>query len=308
MSQNTENKTLNEIASKHLGQSGSYAVYSDTFDSSLLVSMPRELARKDWGITGDEWDFGLDVWHCHESTFLTQKGLPIAGTLKIIYPSKSRLMVESKSIKLYLNSFDMCKLGDGSIQSAIDCYVNQITEDLRNLLEISLVEVYFHPEGSESWNITTGFNNLHNILVDLESLEFDDYKSNQYHLTFDKIPDVIQDTLVFTNTLRSRCRHTKQKDTGSAYIRIQTEGGIVNLESLLKQIVSLREQDEFHEFCAEKLFTDIMKLEGVTGCMVMLLYSRRGSLDINPVRSSHSHFVQNALRSVHKLTSKTQGQ
>ena len=93
---------LNDIASKSLGSSASYAVYTDKHDASLLNPMPRNLARDGWAIKGDEF-VGYDTWHCHESTFLLNNGLPIAGTLKIVCPADSEFMVESKSAKLYLN-------------------------------------------------------------------------------------------------------------------------------------------------------------------------------------------------------------
>ena len=111
-----------------------------------------------------------------------------------------------------------------------------------------------------------------------------------------------------TNVLRSRCRHTKQKDTGTAFIHIEIEKGRLDVASLFKEIVSLREVNEFHEFCAEKLFTSIMKLEKVKECMVMLLYSRRGLLDINPVRASDFSLIPTTLSDVNRYTKKTQGQ
>ena len=102
---------LSKIASKTLGDSTSYAIYTDKYDPSLLNPMPRELGRKDWNI--DKTKFrGYDVWNCHEASFLTNTGLPVAGTLKFCYSSDSEMMVESKSRKLFLNSFDMCKMGD----------------------------------------------------------------------------------------------------------------------------------------------------------------------------------------------------
>lgn len=308
MKEKESKEDITSYASKHLGQGGSYAVYTDEFDSSLLVSMPRNLARRDWDISGDEFR-GMDVWRCHEATFLTDKGLPVAGTLKIVYPSSSELMVESKSIKLYLNSFDMCKMGD-SIEVATKRYVRQITQDLQNLLGVH-VYVTFFPEGTQTENITEDYHNLYDI-VDVESLVIDDYKSERNHLESIELPEAEQGreyvVKVYTNVLRSRCRHTKQKDTGTAYIHIVCSKKTVTLDGLLKQIISLREQNEFHEFCAEKLLCDIKKVDGVKEVMVMLLYARRGSLDINPVRSTAPYLIPESLVNPHVLTEKTQGQ
>ena len=120
---------MSEVAAKTLGSANSYAVYTDTFDPSQLNPMPRALARGDWNIKGDEF-VGYDTWHCHEATFLLNNGLPIAGTLKIICPADSEFMVESKSFKLYLNTFDMCKMGD-KIHDAIENYENQVNVSVK---------------------------------------------------------------------------------------------------------------------------------------------------------------------------------
>ena len=98
-------KGFDEIADKFLGQQGSYVEQLDKYQSNLLVPLPRNLVRETYSLTGDEF-LGSDIWHCHEATFLLNSGMPIAGTLKIVIPSNSKYMVESKSFKLYLNSFD----------------------------------------------------------------------------------------------------------------------------------------------------------------------------------------------------------
>jgi 7-cyano-7-deazaguanine reductase len=112
---------------------------------------------------------------------------------------------------------------------------------------------------------------------------------------------------VYTDTLRSRCRITSQKDTGSAYIDLLTIDGHFKPISILKQIVSLRETNEFHEPCCEKLFNDFIQFPGVTGVSVMLLYARRGSLDINPVRAT-GNLLPSSPASMLSLNSKTLGQ
>lgn len=302
--------TINDIASKHLGQSGSYAVYTDKFDSSLLVAMPRILARKDWGITGKEF-VGVDTWHCHEATFLLNNGLPIAGTLKISYDASSEFMVESKSIKLYTNSFDMCKMGS-TIAEAVDNYTSQIKKDLSNLLQVN-VDVKFFKEGMDKHetaaNPAEGYKDLYS-LIDLNVLEtesFTDYSAQEKHL---KIIEDKQDNTytVYTNVLRSRCRHTKQKDTGAFYLKVKLKNAKLDLLSILKEVISLREVNEFHEFCAEKLFTALKSHPEVEDCCVMLLYSRRGSWDINPVRATSYDMIPTVLKNVNHYTVKQQGQ
>lgn len=303
-----QDKSINDIASTHLGSGGSYAVYTDKFDPSLLVAMPRYLARQDWNITGKEF-VGYDVWHCHEATFLTNNGLPIAGTLKIVYNAATELMVESKSMKLYLNSFDMCKMGD-SILEAIRKYEIQVKHDLETLLQDN-VEVCFHANGNQERgkNSLLEYLNIYDLIDDLQDLKFDDYQAKENHLNFQFLEDYRQQVDVFTNVLRSRCRHTKQKDTGSAFLSIATNNGYFDLASVLRQIVSLREQNEFHEFCAEKLFVDFMGHEKfVDSLMIALLYTRRGSLDINPIRATSYDVIPPELYTASIFTLKTEEQ
>jgi 7-cyano-7-deazaguanine reductase len=109
--------------------------------------------------------------------------------------------------------------------------------------------------------------------------------------------------------LRSRCRHTKQKDTGTALIGYSSTK-LIAPPSLLKQIVSLREVNEFHEFCAEKLFCEIAKhLNPNDPLNVHLLYARRGSLDINPVRfRGPQSFDMRKLVASNYIVRKAQGQ
>lgn len=308
---------LTDIAAKSLGSSASYAIYTDVFDPSLLNPMPRKLARDGWNIKGNEF-VGTDVWHCHESTFLIDSGAPVAGTLKFAYSSDSEYMVESKSMKLYLNSFDMCNMG-ASLQEAIINYEYQIKCDLEKALQTN-VDVKFFVSGAD---ITgqfplIGYIDLFQFLgTDIEYDTFNDYSAKENHLTFykpdfkgssSKNNDQIYINKFFTNALRSRCRHTKQKDTGTAYISINTKNCLIQPMSLFKQIVSLREVNEFHEFCAEKLYTEIMKHPEVDSCLVTLLYSRRGSLDINPTRGTSNDLLPQYLVNVKHYTTKAMGQ
>lgn len=302
---------LNKIAAKTLGDSTSYAVYTEKFDPTLLNPMPRNMARDGWGIKGDEF-VGFDVWHCHEATFLLNNGLPVAGTLKFIYPASSLNMVESKSMKLYLNSFDMCKMGD-TYEDAVRAYETQVKKDLESVV-CAEVEVKFF--GSLEY-FPTCLNHSENIVgligpEKLESVMFDDYKAERSHVEWNPGRSYDGYQRMYSNILRSRCRHTKQKDTGAAYIAVRSNEEVVDPLSVLRQIVSLREVNEFHEFCAEKLFMELTK-SALTNpkVSVALLYSRRGSLDINPVRASNWQILFNEnsrLLDINTLTEKTQGQ
>jgi 7-cyano-7-deazaguanine reductase len=298
---------MNEIASKSLGSANSYAVVTDKFDASLLNPMPRSEARKDWGITGDEF-IGRDVWHCHEATFLLNSGAPVAGTIKFAYDARSEFMVESKSAKLYMNSFDMCKMGN-TVDEAIANYVAQISHDLSTVLQTE-VEVNFFESGSDINGSSIGqYSDLHYVLRnELHNITITDYTLETPHIRFIKSDDATVISNYSTNVLRSNCRHTKQKDTGTAYITVITSGAYIDPMSLYEHIVSLRSVNEFHEFCAEKLYVELASYPEVVSCCVTLLYSRRGSLDINPTRSSDRSLLPVNLINVSTYTKKTMGQ
>jgi|TARA_R110000868_G_scaffold29863_1_gene110877 7-cyano-7-deazaguanine reductase len=300
---------MSEAAAKSLGSANSYAVYTDTFDPNQLNPMPRILARQDWGITGDEF-VGYDTWHCHEATFLLNNGLPMAGTLKIVCPASSEFMVESKSFKLYLNTFDMCKMGN-TIPQAIENYEKQVAKDISACIGAEAKVSFFRQGEEKLYEGDPGAFYLDMLRLignkELEGMEITDYASKEPHFST-TISEEGEDLFVMTNLLRSRCRHTKQKDTGAAYFRIITKQNRVDLKDLLKEVIALREVNEFHEFCSEKLFKSIMSHPDVEDCVVMLLYARRGSLDINPVRASKEYLIPRELIDTGFYTKKAMGQ
>ena len=300
---------MSEAAAKSLGSANSYAVYTDQFDPSQLNPMPRILARQDWGITGEEF-VGYDTWHCHEATFLLDNGLPMAGTLKIVCPASSEFMVESKSFKLYLNTFDMCKMGN-TIPQAIENYEKQVAKDISACIGAEAKVSFFRQGEEKLYEGDPGAFYLDMLRLignkELEAMEITDYASKEPHFST-TISEEGEDLFVMTNLLRSRCRHTKQKDTGAAYFRIITKQNRVDLKDLLKEVIALREVNEFHEFCSEKLFKSIMSHPDVEDCVVMLLYARRGSLDINPVRASKEYLIPRELIDTGFYTKKAMGQ
>ena len=125
----------NSRISKHLGQTSEY---KDQYDSSLLVNEPRSNNRKHLDISDDDLPFvGYDTWNAYEVSGLTNNGLPVAGVAKVVYPSDSKYIVESKSIKLYFNSFNMYKCGDQPVD-VLDFIDQKATEDLSALLETTV--------------------------------------------------------------------------------------------------------------------------------------------------------------------------
>jgi len=276
------------METKHLGKSGQYLEQPTQIDSSLLERVPRFLSREREQIILPETYFGYDVWHCYESSFLDMDGFPVSGILKIVYSSFSEFIVESKSLKLYLNSFDNQKL------DSTESYTRRVIGDLENLLQCK-VDVGFLP-GYLEYREEKFLGEYKNILDGVISgVEISDYNCEKNHLVvgFKNLQFGVMS--VFTDLLRSRCEVTGQKDTGCVYIKLKLKEGIVIYESLLKQIVSFRNHQCFHEPTCEKLFTQLTSLPEVEQCMVMMLYNRRGSLDITPVRSTHRELIPEVL-------------
>lgn len=274
---------VKEIASKHLGKVGGDG-YSDQYNPELLVKIPRVLNREGYGLTGNEF-VGVDVWNAYEVSAITTKGQPVAGMLKIVCPSNSEFHVESKSIKLYLNSFNMTQIGD----NAPDCISGieaRVKRDLDELLETNTTVSFYASEWeTEPLSFSEEFEDIAEI-ANLDELDFTAFKSDSSQLE----ETLGEELKVRSNLLRSNCRVTNQPDWGDVFIQIKGER-IPTPESLAKYIVSHRTVSHFHEEICEMVFAHLTEAFQPDQLMVACLYTRRGGLDINPIRATHSSLV-----------------
>lgn len=298
--------TLSDIIGKSLGSQNSYATFTDNFDASLLNQIPREMVRDSANISSEGFS-GFDLWNSHESSFLLSNGYPVSGTLRIIYDCRSEYMVESKSLKLYLNSFDMAIMGD-TIVEASNNYVNQISSDLSKVLNCSVKVSFFD---DKKWNAA----NKVNFGEGYSCIDSDVDKIERKVVNYHGEKGILQlggegSISLKTNLLRSRCRHTKQKDTGTAFIKlVPSSHQRPSSTNLIEYIISLREVEEFHEFCAEKIFNDLYEIMPENSkIMVALFYNRRGGIDINPIRMNGNLEWVDSLLDMNKVVLKTQGQ
>ena len=284
MEENVKNyEAVKEIASKHLGKVGGDG-YSDQYNPELLVKIPRVLNREGYGLTGDEFT-GVDVWNAYEVSAITSKGQPVAGMLKIVCPSDSEFHVESKSIKLYLNSFNMTKIGD----NAPDCISGieaRVKRDLDELLETNTtVSFYASDFETEPLSFSEDFEELADI-VDLDRIDFTSFKSDASQLEEREATEC----KYRSNLLRSNCRVTNQPDWGDVFIFMQGSK-LPTADSLAKYIVSHRTVSHFHEEICEMIFAHLTERFEPEQLMVACLYTRRGGIDINPIRATHSRFI-----------------
>jgi len=275
-----------DIASKHLGKVGGDG-YKDTYAPELLVKVPQYLNREGYGLTDKDF-VGVDTWNCYEVSAITSKGLPVAGMLKIVCPSDSEYHVESKSIKLYLNSFNMTRLGDTAVECILEIE-GRVKADLDKLLETNTT-VSFYTDLDDGKELSfEGYTDLGDI-VDLDEIDFTAFKSDSDQLTVEDNSDDPIEVKLKSNLLRSNCRVTNQPDWGDVFIRINGRD-VPDVASLAKYIVSHRTVSHFHEEICEMVFKHLMDAYKPDDLMVACLYTRRGGLDINPIRATHSRFI-----------------
>ena len=275
---------INKIANKHLGKN---THYSNHYDPTLLVSIPRHYNRSQYNIDENNLPFiGYDVWNAYEVSAITKKGQPINAVMKLVIPANSADIIESKSLKLYLNSFNMTQLG----QSAEKC-----TKQLAKIIESDLtkklnatIKINLHRKASNSLSLIQEKYTDISKLIDLDIIDFTN--TNTMPMTIQEKSSNAKTIKFSTDLLRSNCRVTNQPDWGDIFIHIKTQN-IPNLSSVMQYIVSHRKINHFHEEVAEMIFMDLFKTYSPDELMVICLYTRRGGIDINPVRSTHSHLI-----------------
>lgn len=275
------------IAGKHLGKVGGDG-YSDQYNPELLVKIPRFLNREGYNLSGDEF-VGVDVWNAYEVSAITTKGQPVAGMLKIVCPSDSEFHVESKSIKLYLNSFNMTQIGE----TAVDCITGieaRVKRDLDELLDTNTTVSFYASEfETEPLSFSDEYQDLGDV-VDLDQIDFTAFKSDASQLAVEDTSDEAKVIKLRSNLLRSNCRVTNQPDWGDVFIYMKGSS-LPAADSLAKYIVSHRTVSHFHEEICEMIFAHLTERFEPEQLMVSCLYTRRGGLDINPIRATHSSLI-----------------
>ena len=274
---------VKEIAGKHLGKVGGDG-YSDQYNRDLLVKVPRVLNRETYNLTGKEF-VGVDTWNASEVSAITTKGQPVAGMLKIVCPASSEFHVESKSIKLYLNSFNMTKIGD----TAADCIKgieSRVKRDLDELLETNTTITFYASDIETEPMSFQGYVDIAEE-ANLDGIDFTAFKSDSSQLEVKEEEGEVKFT---SNLLRSNCRVTNQPDWGDVFIRLKGKK-LPTAESLAKYIVSHRTVSHFHEEICEMVYKHLTDAYEPDQLMVACLYTRRGGIDINPIRASHTSLV-----------------
>lgn len=253
---------------------GKNSHYDQTYNPNRLYPISREGKRREIGIDPSTPPFvGFDCWNHYEVSWLNNKGKPIVAIAEVFYDCNSPKIVESKSLKLYFNSFNNTQF------VSVSEVESTIKEDLEKRIEAT-VDVKITPLGQEKPPIIhSGFSGK---CIDHIDIECSVYLVDPNLLITNN--EIVEETL-YSDLLKSNCLVTNQPDWGS--VQIHYKGNQINRESLLRYIVSYRNHNEFHEQCIERIFMDIMKHCKPQQLTVYGRYTRRGGLDINPYRSTH---------------------
>ena len=243
--------------------------YPRHYDAGLLFPIPRALGREALGIDATALPFaGSDRWYGYELSWLDARGKPRVATLACEVPATTPQLVESKSIKLYLNSFNATRFDDAEAVRA------RIAADLSHAAGGTVTVAFGVPAAADD---DAGAS------IDDLALDIDDYgPPNPAHLQADATDPV--EELLRSDLLKSNCPVTGQPDWAS--VRIAYRGPRIDRAGLLRYLVSFRDHCEFHEQCVERIFVDLQARCGPQSLRVEARYTRRGGLDINPWRAT----------------------
>lgn len=268
----------NSLKPLKLGQKTEYA---SQYDRTLLQPVPRTLNRDGLGITQNQpFTIGADIWTAYEISWLNEKGLPQVAIADIYLDYQSQNLIESKSFKLYLNSFNQSKFADfNTVQQTMQ----------RDLIKCAQgdVKVRLNPVAVYD---SQKIDHLQGDCIDEQDIEITRYEFNADWLK-DCVSDEIVEEKLISHLLKSNCLITNQPDWGTLHIHYV--GKKIDHEKLLRYVVSFRQHNEFHEQCVERIFCDLMHYAKPEKLTVYARYTRRGGLDINPFRSNFENLPEN---------------
>jgi 7-cyano-7-deazaguanine reductase len=254
---------------------GKTSAYQTQYAPELLFPIPRQQKRDELGLSGTLPFFGVDIWNAYEISWLNMRGKPQVAIATITAPADSPNIVESKSFKLYLNSFNQTRLAN------TDALLSLLRADLSSAFGAPVHIALTTPDAFD----TVKMGELDGLLLDRLDIDVDQYSPFPGLLTANFEEAIVEETLV-SHLLKSNCLVTGQPDWAS--VQIHYVGPQIDQEGLLRYLIGFREHNEFHEQCVERIFTDILRHCKPNKLAVYARYTRRGGLDINPWRTNFS--------------------
>ncbi|MBP8795651.1 MAG: NADPH-dependent 7-cyano-7-deazaguanine reductase QueF [Brachymonas sp.] len=273
-------------------QLGKATAYPDQYAPQTLFPIARQPQRSELGMTaGTALPFtGADLWTGYELSWLNPRGKPQVALVQVAVPCETPCIVESKSFKLYLNSFSNSRFASADevrqriaedVGAAVWQPVASVSQQASGGAPPSTVGVRLVlPEQFAAQSVQE----LEGLSLDRLDVECSDYQPAPHWLRADTAESAVTETLT-SHLLRSNCPVTQQPDWGD--IQISYSGAPIDQEGLLRYIVSLRNHNGFHEHCVERIFMDILRHCRPSRLTVYARYTRRGGLDINPLRTNH---------------------
>lgn len=236
--------------------------YKDSYDPTLLFPIKRE----------QTVIFGADLWTGYELSWLEPHGKPCVAIFHLQVPADSPFLIESKSLKLYLNTLNQTRF------ASVDILKETLEQDISRSCGKKVKIWIVLPKDFQK----LGMAPLKGICIDSQDISCGDYTCSPKFL---KTGQEIVDETLTSDLLRSNCPVTGQPDWAS--VQISYRGKKICREGLLRYLVSFRKENEFHEMCVEKIFSDLTKYCMPQRLYVFARFTRRGGLEINPYRASH---------------------
>ncbi len=244
----------------------------DNYAPDVLFPIARSGSRELLALASPLPFSGWDIWNAWELTWQSESGCPQLADCELRVPADSPNLVESKSLKLYLNSFAMSRFSSAGAVAAT------IRSDVARAAGAD-VEIHLRAPGELPMPT---IDRLPGLCIDDTDVPCDRWEADASLLRTE--PAVMADESLHSHLLRSLCPVTGQPDTGSVLIRYQ--GPRIDPGALLRYIVSFRRHQDFHEACVERMFRDIRHRCAPASLTVYARYQRRGGIDINPYRST----------------------
>ena len=249
--------------------------YAMNYDAALLFPIARLDKRRELGLSSTLPFFGIDIWNAYEVSWLNLRGKPQIAIATVTVPADSPNIVESKSFKLYLNSFNQTKLAGP--EAVAELLRADLSSSFGAPVQVKILLAHQFE--------TLRFGELAGTLLDRLDIQVDQYRPAPELLVAAHDEPPVEETLV-SHLLKSNCLVTGQPDWGS--VQIHYVGAAIDQQSLLRYLIGFRQHNEFHEQCVERIFVDILRQCRPQKLAVYARYTRRGGLDINPWRSNFS--------------------
>lgn len=291
----------NQVSSQSTDHSISHGVlgettsYPKTYSPSVLFPISRSLGRdeieKKSAISSDVVSLGMDWWHCFELSWLNPQGISQVAMARLAIPADSEFIIESKSLKLYLNSLNLSKF------ESLEVVKNTIESDLSTALKTQVLVAVFSLNDVSALNIIQPLGKNIDQALDNTTHQIgivDDVTADMLKVE-DGAADILSQSYQ-SHILRSNCPVTDQPDWGTVQIDITSRK--VDEASLLEYLLTYRQHNGFHEQCVEQIFADLTKVFEPSHLMVRAWYTRRGGIDINPCRVSQTSLMPQPSRLV----------